>query len=498
MREDRINTVTEITEFGLVVLVVSGAFSAAVALTKVAERFPIPAPALFLVVGTVGSDIFARLEHVLSIRDVERIGVVALIVILFDGGMKVGWRRFRAAALPISTLGIAGTLGTAALVAVPAHYLFDFGWTTAWIVGAALSPTDPAVMFSVLGNREIRGRAGTILEGESGANDPVGIALMIGILDYATHAHASVWTIVREFCVEMSVGLAIGVAGAAVLLQLMRRITLPGQGLYPIRTLAAAGVIYGVTSVAHGSGFLAVFVAGLLVGGSRVPYKGDVERFHVSLASLGEMVVFATLGLTIHLSDLRHSNQWLDGLLLALILVFAARPLAVGPLLLPARLRPRERIFVMWSGLRGAVPILLAAFAVLEGVDGARRIYGIVFVVVTFSVVVQGTSIPFVAARLGVPMRTAEPLGIRRLAVAQRSRADGETIRGLPIGERSWITRIRRDGADLPFRGTTVLRPGDEVYAITDLEDVDALRRVFEGVKAQTGRRGPEGSRPAA
>ena len=476
---------SEITNFGLIVLIVSGAFVAALGLSKLTEWFPVPAPALFLLASTIGTDFFPGLEHWLSIRDVERIGVVALIVILFDGGMHVGWRRFRGAIVPISVLGILGTFGTAAVMALAAHTFFDFGWTSAWIVGAALAPTDPAVMFSVLGNREVGGRAGTILEGESGANDPVGIALMVGILDYASHANGSVWLIAREFLVEMSVGLAIGLLGAFALLQLMQRMTLPGKGLYPIQTLAAAGVIYGVTSVAHGSGFLAVFIAGLVVGDARAPYKGDIERFHISLANLGEIVVFAVLGLTVHVVTLGESNLWLDGLLLALILAFVARPAATLPLLLPTRLRSNERIFLAWSGLRGATPVLLAAFAVLEGVNGANRIYGIVFIVVAFSVVVQGTSIPFVAARLRIRMRPIEPPGIRRFVVAPGSRAAGETVRGLPIGERSWITRIRREGGDLDFHATTPFEPGDVVDAVTDIEDVEGLRRLFEGVRSR-------------
>ena len=150
------------------------------------ERFPIPAPALFLVAAAAFPVLLP------DIRTVERIGVVALIVILFDGGMLIGWRRFRRAVVPITSLGILGTLGTAAVMAVSAHYLFDFDWTTAWILGAALAPTDPAVMFSILGNKQIRGRTGTILEGESGVNDPVGIALMIGILEFATEDRKSV------------------------------------------------------------------------------------------------------------------------------------------------------------------------------------------------------------------------------------------------------------------------------------------------------------------
>jgi cell volume regulation protein A len=397
--------VTELSEFGAGVLVVAGGVLLALLARKLSERFPIPAPALFLVAAAVASDVFPGLRDSVSIKTVERIAVVALVVILFDGGMHVGWRRFRVAAVPIAVLGVAGTFATAGAMTLCAHYLFDFSWTTAGILGAALAPTDPAVMFSVLGDKEVGGRTGTILEGESGVNDPVGIALMIGMLEFATADDGSFWTVVREFSVEMGVGLAVGIFGAALLVPFIRHVTLPSEGLYPLRTLAAAGVIYGVAALAHGSGFLAVFIAGLALGDVDAPHKEAIERFHTSLASLGEIVVFVALGITIDVTELGR-DVWVDGLLLALLLALAARPLAVAPFLGATRLRTRERIFVAWGGLKGAVPILLAAFAVLEGASGADRIYGIVFVVVAFSVLVQGGSLPFVAARLGIPMRT--------------------------------------------------------------------------------------------
>ena len=395
---------TEITHFGLVIAVGAGVFALAVLSNKLSERLAVPAPAIFLIAAALAGRVFTRLGDVLSVRDVERIAVLALVVILFDGGMRVGWRRFRDALVPIGLLGVLGTFATAGAMTLAARYLFGFDWTAAGILGAALAPTDPAVMFSVLGKREISGRAGTILEGESGVNDPVGIALMIGMLELATHSHATFWVVVREFAVEMAVGLAIGVVGAFVLIQAVRRIELPNPALYPLRTLAAAGVIYGVTAVAHGSGFLAVFVAGILIGDADLPEKRYVERFHTSLASLAEIVVFVALGLTVNNIALGDRSVWLDALLLSALLAFVARPLVVAPLLWPARLRVGERLFVMWSGLKGAVPILLAAFALLEHVDSAERIYGIVFVLVAFSVLVQGATIPFVAARLGIPM----------------------------------------------------------------------------------------------
>jgi cell volume regulation protein A len=387
------------------VLVVAGGLLLALIATKLNERLPVPEPALFLLLAAIASDVFPELSERLSIQQVERIGVVALIVILFNGGTLVGSRRFRVAAVPIFSLGVLGTFATAGVIAVAAHYLFDFSWTIAGIPGAALAPTDPAVMFSVLGQREIRGRAGTILEGESGVNDPVAIALLIGMIELAQDADASFWVVVEEFSIEMTVGLAVGVLGAVAMRPLLR-FSLPNPGLYPLRTLAAAGVIYGAASAAHGSGFLAVFVAGVALGDADVPFREEIERFHTSLASLAEVVVFAALGLTIDLTDILSSTRVLEGLALAAILALIARPLAVGPLLLPVRMRRNERLFVIWCGLRGAVPILLAAFALLADVDDARRVYEIVFVVVAFSVLVQGSSVPFVAQRLGIRMRS--------------------------------------------------------------------------------------------
>lgn len=391
----------ELGDFGLVVLVVACGVMLAIVAAKLSERYPIPSPALFLLAALA---IPVALPH---IQTVERIGVVAVILILFDGGMHIGWRRFRRAVVPIAALGIVGTFTTAVVIAVCAHFLLDFSWTLSGVLGAALAPTDPAVMFSILGDKEIGGNTGTILEGEAGVNDPVGIALVIGMVEFATTDGASGWSVVEEFLLEMSVGLVVGIAGTALLVVFMRRVRLPSEGLYPVRTLAAAGIIYGLAAVLHGSGFLAVFIAGLALSELDVPQKRQIQRFHTALASLAEIVVFVALGLTVNVSQLFDNGVWLDGLLLAIALAFVARPLGLAPLLAPMRLRLGEKLFIAWGGLKGAVPILLAAFVILAEVHDARRIYELVFVVVLFSVVVQGSTIPFVAKRFRVPMRTA-------------------------------------------------------------------------------------------
>jgi cell volume regulation protein A len=311
--------------------------------------------------------------------------------------------------LPTVTVGVIGTFATAGIVAAAAHWLLGFSWTTSGIVGAAIAPTDPAVMFSVLGGREVGGRSGTILEGESGMNDPVGIALMIGMIELATHPDASFLVVVKEFTLEMAIGGVVGLVAGWALLEINNRAALPSRQLYPLLMLACALTVYGGASLIHGSGFLAVFLAGLVAGDRDFAEREETERFHAGLSSLAEIVVFVALGLTIDLGSLLHGDTGGDGLILALVLAFVARPLVVLPLLRLADLRWGERLFVTWAGLKGAVPILLAAFVVVADVEGAERIYAIVFVVVMFSVVVQGSLVPTVAGRLGVEMTDDPP-----------------------------------------------------------------------------------------
>ena len=399
------HAVNELIEFGKLILVVSSGLLLAIGVRVVAGRLAIPTAGLLLVVAAVASDLSDRLAGILSFEDVQRIATLALVVILFEGGSEIGLRRFRRAAVPIVALGVLGTFGTAALVAVAAHVVLDLSWIVSGLIGAALAPTDPAVTFSVLAGKEVRGRSGTILEGESGFNDPVGIALMVGLVELATTDGGSFSIVVSEFALEMGIGLAVGVAGALVLVGLIRHAPLPDRTLYPVAVVLAAGAIYGAAAVAHGSGFLAVFVAGILVGDLQYAERSVVRSFNSALSDLGELAAFVALGLTIDLAFIAQEGLWWRGLVLAVLLGVVIRPLVVGALLVPMRLSWGERGFVVWSGLKGAVPILLASLAVVGETDYAAQIYGIVFVVVLVSVVVQGTLVPTVARRLGVPMK---------------------------------------------------------------------------------------------
>jgi cell volume regulation protein A len=489
---------TEITDFGAIVLIVTAGFALAVLSTTLTERVPVPAPAIFLLAAALVSDIWPGVYEAVPVETVERIAVVALIVILFNGGIDIGWRRFQASAVPILSLGLFGTFATAALVAAIAHYALGFDWILAGIVGAAIAPTDPAVMFSVLGRREVGGRSGTILEGEAGVNDPAGIALMLGMIELATQDDASFVVVVREFAVEMSVGVVLGLLGAAVLIPVLRRVRLPSEGLYPVFALVLAGALYGATSLAHGSGLLAVFILGLALGDARTPYKGEIERFSVSLASLAELAVFVALGLTIDISGLS-GRVWLEGVVLALVLALLARPLVVLLTLGLTRLSWAERAFITWSGLKGAVPILLAAFALLGGVAEAERVYGVVFVVVLVSVVGQGTLMPFVARALAVPIRDRpalpwelsvrlgeEPPAAHEFEVGAGSRVAGRAIRDLPLDEHAWISLVVRDGAATRAGGSLELRPGDRVLLLADTDDLEPLSQLFAGEAEKT------------
>jgi potassium/hydrogen antiporter len=474
---------TEIIDFGAIVLLVSAGLFLAVLGIRFATRLSLPNAAIFLLCTGLLAAAVEPLRNALSIQVVERIGVVALVIILFDGGLHIGLGRFRRSAAPILALGVAGTFATAGLVALAAHYILGLSWIASGLIGAAIAPTDPALTFSVLGAREIRGRAGTILEGEAGTNDPVGIALMIGMIELATEDGGSFWIVVREFAVEMVVGLAVGLAGALLLAPAMRRIRLTSPPLYPLRVLAGAGVIYGIAAIAHGSGFLAVFVAGVLLGDVSAPRKGEIETFHSSLAVLAEIGAFAALGLSVGYTDLDEPRVWGEGVVLALVLAFVARPLAVGPLLAPVRLHGGEKLFILWGGLKGAVPILLGSLAVLAAVDDAGRIYGIIFVVVLFSVVVQGVTIPYAAERLRVPFRRIDyDLGeMLEFVIRDDAYANKRAIGELPLGERAWVGVLIRDSVPQDFGPATVLEPGDRVHVYCQPEDAAAVERIFAG-----------------
>jgi cell volume regulation protein A len=477
--------------FGLVVLVIGLVGIMAVLSNRLSAWTHIPAPAFFLVCATVAAQLWPS-ATALPGATVERVVTVALAIILFDGGLHIGWRRFRPAAAAIVWVGVAGTLVTAAGATVAAHLVAGMGWRLSLLLGTAVAATDPAVVFSVFGRREISGRTGVLLEGESGANDPVGIALLAALLAAHGSAGSVAWHVVTEFVLQMAVGTAVGVAGGIALLAFMRRVPLPSEGLYSPRVLASVFVIFGLAVVARGSGFLAVFVAGILIGDEPAPYKREIERFHSSLASLAEIVAFVMLGLTMRLSALGSADTWPAGLAIAALLAFVIRPVLGGLVSLPVRLTGRERVFFLWTGLKGAVPILLGITIAGSATPGGTRAYQIIFVIVAFSVTLQGGTVPTLAHRLRIPLRTVEPepwsLGVRfsqepeglhRYHVTAGSVADGTAIGELPCGEDVWVSLIVRDGNLVTAAGDMTLRAGDDVLVLAEPDEAPDLDRLF-------------------
>ena len=389
--------------FGLIVLCLAAAVGLAIAAERLSRILRIPTPAIFLLASAAMAQVVPQLHHLSHTAD-ERLVTVALVVILFDGGMQIGLPRFRSAASPIIVLGVVGTVLTAAGLTIVAH-LLGLDWRESLLLATALSPTDPAVVFNVLAGREIEGATGTILQGESGANDPVGIALMVAILGSSGAGWGALGHGLGVFALQLAVGVAVGVVGGLGLAAAMRHLPLANEGLRPVRSIVVAFLVYGAAATLGGSGFLAVLLAGVIIGEADVPHRQATERFTAGLSSLAEIVAFVALGLTVDLHRVVTSDAPWVGLTLFVVGVAVVRPIAVALLLSNSQLHLGEKAFVSWGGLKGAVPILLGLFAVTANAAHADHLYDVVFVVVLASVVVQGSTIPAVASLCRVPMR---------------------------------------------------------------------------------------------
>lgn len=396
--------------FALVVLLMAVAMLAVLAASSLSHRIRLPLPASVLVAGAMIAEIDPHLRPTQKV--VSQVVTVSLVAILFQGGMHLGRTRFRPVAAPVLVIGLAGTFATAGLAAVGLELGFHVGWYPAFLVATAVAPTDPAVVFSLLGRSRSESPATTILEAESGANDPVGIALMAGLIGaggFGRGVGRAAGHVAGTFFLQILVGAAVGVAGALALRWAMRRCRLPGSGMYPLLTLAGASLLYGLGAVAHGSGFLAVFIGGVILGDEDVPFKAEIDSFHSALSGLGEMVAFGGLGLTVDLHQLSHAHTWLPGLALGLLLAAAIRPAVVWVCLVGGRWRSGDlgregRRFVQFAGLKGAVPVLLGTYLFESHVADPARLYGIVLVVVLSSVVAQGSLVAhYTSGALALP-----------------------------------------------------------------------------------------------
>lgn len=366
-------------------------------------RSPIPTPALLLaaaaVVAAATPGVGAPDRHV-----VEWVVSVALVAILFEGGLHIGRAKAIESLGSVLSLGLAGTVATTACIAVLAHVGFDLSWYVAVLLATAIAPTDPAVVFSVLGGREIEGRSGTILKGESGANDPVGIALMVSLVAAKHLSGSAVGPIVGRFALQLVVGAGVG-AAAGELLRWWHRQSPARRAVELIRTTGVIAAAFAIAYVGYGSGFLAVFIAGVLLSDDNSPAITFVRHGYDWLSSAGEIVAFITLGMTVDLHEITHRNVWGPGLIIVAGLVLIVRPIVTELCLVRSGLRVGERVFIGFAGLKGAVPILLGSLLLGAPISDGARYYSVIVIVVMVSVVVPGTLVPKAAAVLRVPMR---------------------------------------------------------------------------------------------
>jgi potassium/hydrogen antiporter len=328
------------------------------------------------------------------------IGIVGLIAILFEGGLTTSWRDLRPVAAPAGVLSTFGVVVTALVTAVAAYALFDLSWSKSLLLGAVVGSTDAAAVFVTLRFTRLRRRLATLLAVESGANDPMAVALTLGLISWVEHSDYGVGDfavlLARQFAVGLVIGGFVGVAAS----RLLQRLPTDLAPFASVASIGTAALAYGVAASLHGSGFLSVYLVGLWVGNTPMPLRRTIVAFHEGLAFLAQVVLFIVLGLLVFPGRLV-DVAW-SGFALAAVLLFAARPLAVIGSLTPFGYRVREQLFVSWAGLRGAVPIVLATFALSAKVEGSETIFNAVFFVVLVSTLAQGLTLEPFAVRLGL------------------------------------------------------------------------------------------------
>jgi potassium/hydrogen antiporter len=424
----------------------------------------------------------------------QSLGVVALVLILFAGGLDTRWEQVRSVMWPAFALSTLGVALTALLTGWFATALLGFSWLEGLLLGAIVSSTDAAAVFGVLSSKSIslKGRLKPLLELESGSNDPMAIFLTMGLTQLLVEPQARIIDLVPMFFLQMALGAALGYGMGRLMPTLVNSLRLEYEGLYPVLTMALVLLTYAAATVAGGNGFLAVYLAGLVMGHYPFIHRRSLMHFHNGLAWLMQITMFFTLGLLVFPSRLVPVAG--VSLLIAAFLMFIARPVGVLVTLLPTSLTWREQLMVSWVGLRGAVPIILATFPRLAGVPQAEMMFNVVFFTVLTSVLLQGTSLPLVAKWLGVdallPEKPAYPLDfvptgrehsdLVEIAILPNTAAAGKQIVevGLPRG--ALIVLVSRDDKFLVPSGGTALEVGDKLLVLADKSELSDVRARLE------------------
>ncbi len=470
---------------------------ASVLVSKVSDRWGIPALLLFLGLGMLAGSEGLGGIYFDNPGIANSIGIVCLALILFSGGLDTRWESVRPVLGPSLSLATVGVLITAVLVGLVAGRIFGLPWQGALLMGAIVSSTDAAAVFSILRSRgvSLKGRLRPLLELESGSNDPMAVFLTVAALQLVMGSAGSAVNILLMLVRQMGLGVLLGIVAGEGLARLLNRLRLSYDGLYSVFTLASALLIYGATAALGGSGFLAVYVAGVALSRHDYVHRRSLERFHSGVSWLMQITLFLTLGLLVFPSEVLPLAKY--GAMIALWLMLVARPVAVLLALLPfGGISLREKVLISWVGLRGAAPILLATYPLVAGAPLSDVVFNVVFFVVLVSVVFQGTTIPLAARLLHVdsptPQRPAYPieyLGGRGLSdafveleVPAGSFADGRAIVALDLPAELLVILIARGAEFIIPSGGSELHAGDRLLV---LSDPNALQRSL----AHTGMR---------
>lgn len=448
--------------------------------SKASARLGLPVLLLFLVVGMLAGERGIGRIAFDSPGAAHAIGTVALAIILYDGGLQTSFSSIKSVWKPASLLATLGVLVTSLITGLAAAWILDLSILKGLLIGAIVGSTDAAAVFAQLRNAgiHIRKRLKSTLEVESASNDPMAIFLTVGLLEVLVNDVPLGFGLLVMFIQQMGVGAAIGLGVGWAAVALINRIHLQATGMYPVLVTACGLLAFGLAANLGGSGFLAIFVAGVVVGNSRFVFQRGVFLFHDGLAWLSQITMFVVLGLLIDPKGLL--EVWLEGLLIAAVLIFLARPLAVVPMMLPFGFARKEIALVSWVGLRGSVPIVLAIFPLIFGAENAPLIFNVVFFVVLISATVQGGTLAHVARWLGLaeepPAKPAVTLEITALdnvnadiveyTLAPDSRAVGRRLSHLALPEGTVIAMVTRGNEVIPPRGSTALRANDHLFAV--------------------------------
>lgn len=464
-----------------------------VLVSRAAGRFGVPVALFFLLVGMVaGSDGIGGI----AFEDYGfgfRVGTVALVLILFDGGLNTSLVHAKRYLAPAGVLATFGVVGTAGALALAAHAIWDIPWGAALLLGSIVSSTDAAAVFAVLrgSGLHLKQRVGLTLELESGANDPMAVILTITFTTALVEGIAPGASMVLDVALQLLVGGVCGIAIGAFGRLILRRVVLDTGGLYPVLTVALAFLAFAIPTLLDGSGFLSVYVAGMLIGSERIRYRNGLMRVHNALAWLAQVTMFLVLGLLVFPSRLLEVAPL--GLGLALFLAVIARPLVVFLCLLPFRYPLTEVLYICWIGLRGAVPITLATFPVMAGAPGAARIFDIIFFIVVVNAFIPGSTVGWLTRKLKLasnepppPVAALEMTSTQLLNgelhayyVQPASAVCGATLSELPFPETAVAALVVRGAELIPPRGHTRLLPHDHVYVFCRSEDLGLIQLLF-------------------